>query len=90
MKNSPTSIAEYFDHSNEYLYSFADKDFRLVKGNSLFLKKFHLHSDDYIGKPFQEVIRQIEFKKIIQAGKVCFDEPGTTIKIELNTKITAR
>lgn len=89
MKDSPTSIAEYFDHSSEYLYSFADKDFRLVKANSLFLKKFQLHSDDYIGKPFQEVIRQIESKKIIQAGKVCLQEPGTAIKIEVNTK-TAR
>jgi PAS domain S-box-containing protein len=86
MKNAPTSIAEYFDHSNEYLYSFADKDFRFVKANSLFLKKFQLHSDDYIGKPFQNVIRQIESKKIIQAGKVCLKEPGTTIKIKVNTK----
>ncbi len=86
MKNSPTSIAEYFDHSNDYLYSFADKDFRLVKANSLFLKRFQLHSEDYIGKPFQEVIQQIESKKIIQAGKVCLREPGTTIKIKVNTK----
>lgn len=89
MKNLPTSIAEYFDHSNEYLYSFADKDFRLVKANSLFLKKFQLHSDDYIGKPFHEVIKQIESKKILQAGKVCLQEPGTTIKIEVNTKTPA-
>ncbi|MES1221012.1 MAG: PAS domain-containing protein, partial [Bacteroidota bacterium] len=83
MKGSPTSIAEYFDHSKEYLYSFADKDFRLVKANSLFLKKFQLHSEDYVGKPFQDVIQQIESKKIVQAGKFCLQEPGTTVKIEV-------
>jgi PAS domain S-box-containing protein len=89
MKNSPASIAEYFDHSNEYLYSFADKNFRLVKANSLFLKKFQLHSNDYIGKPFQEVIKQIEAKKILQAGTACLQVPGTTIKIKVNTKTPA-
>ncbi|MEJ0104279.1 MAG: PAS domain S-box protein [Bacteroidota bacterium] len=86
MKNSLPSLPGYFDHSSEYLYSYIDKDFRLIKANSLFRQKFELLSDDYIGRPFHEVISLIEYKKLVQAGKTCLQEPGTIIKIELNVK----
>ena len=86
MKNISLPANDYPGSSNEYLYSHVDKEFRFVKANSLFLQKFELLSDDYIGKPFREVISLIEYKKILQAGKACLKDPGTVIKIDLNIK----
>ena len=79
MKNISSPVTGHPDTSNEYLYSYVDKEFRIVKANSLFLQKFELLSDDYIGKPFREVISLIEYKKILQAGKACLKDPGTVI-----------
>ena len=65
MKNIPLQVNDFPGSSNEFLCSYVDKDFRLVKANPLFLQKFELLSDDYIGKPFREVISLIEYKKIV-------------------------
>lgn len=86
MKNVLSQVNDLPGSSNEYLCSYVDKEFRLVKANPLFLQKFELLSDDYIGKPFHEVISLIEYKKIVQAGRACLKDPGTIIKIELNVK----
>ncbi|MEP6927000.1 MAG: PAS domain S-box protein [Ginsengibacter sp.] len=83
--NSISAGISQLENSTEFLCSLTDTSFRFLHTNRLFQKQFGLEHENWIGRPFPEVVQTFQMEKYLQANNECINNPDKTICIEIQT-----